>query len=263
MHVADDGPGRALVVDGATPELTVLPRALAILEEQEAGSPGTWFVDVGANIGTTVVPALVLHGFDKALAIEPEHENVRVLRANLALNLLTDRVHVVAAAASDQPGTAPFRRGKPTSDGWRAGAGSLAGTKPASFDETTVDVVSLDLLLEEQEVAPGDVGLLWLDVQGHEGNVFEGARRLLEKRPPVVFALRPRKLAKAGTLETTLATIAETYTHVVDLRPEGAGHEWTQVIRPAAELREIAARRQTTDVLAFAASDSARATSSG
>lgn len=255
VDVRDRGPGGALLLDGATPELDILPRALTILDERAAPRRRSWFVDVGANIGTTVVPAVARHGFERAIAIEPEPENVRVLRANVALNAVGDRVEVVAAAAGEVKGEAAFRRGRPVDAGWRAGAGALAIGRPAGPGDPTVAVVTVDSILAERAVAPADVGLLWLDVQGHEGSVLKGAETLLRDRAPVVFALRGRKLAKAGTLDYTLDTIEATYSHVVDLRPADERGTWQRDVRPASALREIVASRRTTDVLAFSGAD--------
>lgn len=265
VDVDDDGPGRGILLHGSTPELHALPLALRILGGHGALRSRSWFIDVGANIGTTVVPALALHGFERAIAIEPEADNVRVLRANLALNDVDGRAEVVAAAASDAPGIAAFRRGKTTRGGWRAGAG--ARTSADDIDATLVDAVALDDLLAERGIAPADVGLLWLDVQGHEGHVLMGAPKLMETKPPLVFAARARKLAKAGTLEFLIDAIAATYPCVVDLRASG-DHE----VRPGSDVGGLVQPGQTTDVLAFdpgegrplaAASASARVTSSG
>ena len=92
-------------------ELRVLETALALL-----GSAGGTFVDVGAYLGTATLAAL-RSGFSAAVAVEPEPETVRLLRANVALNGVDERVRVVAAALSDQAGTAqldlgPGSRGK-------------------------------------------------------------------------------------------------------------------------------------------------------
>ena len=69
-------------------EFVVLDRALQTLREHGVATQGGTIVDVGANIGTTVVPALVVHGFERGVAIEPDPENRKVLRASLALSEL-------------------------------------------------------------------------------------------------------------------------------------------------------------------------------
>jgi hypothetical protein len=51
---------------------------------EHLGAHGT-LIDVGANVGVTTLPALRRFGFERAIAIEPSPDNVRLLRAALAL----------------------------------------------------------------------------------------------------------------------------------------------------------------------------------
>jgi hypothetical protein len=50
---------------------------------EQVGAHGI-LIDVGANVGVTTVPALCRFGFEKAIAIEPSPDNLRLLRAVLA-----------------------------------------------------------------------------------------------------------------------------------------------------------------------------------
>jgi hypothetical protein len=54
-------------------------------------APGDYFIDAGANVGTWSLLA-ALHAQASVLAIEPAPDTLRVLRANIALNGLEDRV---------------------------------------------------------------------------------------------------------------------------------------------------------------------------
>lgn len=242
VSVGDDGPGRALTIFGTTPEFDVMPRALSILHSNGTPTDGTVLVDVGANIGTTSLPAVQQHGFGRSIAIEPERENVRALRASVALNELEDRIDVVVAAAGAEPGTAPFRRGKRTRNGWRAGAGRLG---VEGEDVETVPVVTVDGELASRNVRPDRVGMLWIDVQGHEGHVLAGAPGLVRRACPVVFAVRPRKLARAGSLALLIELIRSRYAYVVDLRHGDC------VPRPADRVEAVIGSTTTSDILAF------------
>jgi FkbM family methyltransferase len=220
-----------------------------LLRESGAAPDGRVFVDVGANIGTTTLPALARYGFERAIAVEPEPENVRLLRANAALNRLDQRVVVVEAAVGSSPGRAAFRRGKQTRHGWRAGAGSLLKADRSGGPE--IEIVTVDGVLAELGVDPASVGLLWLDVQGYEGHALAGATGLIDAGVPVVFASRPRKLAKAGKLDELVERIATGYTQVADLRPTAAVEGWQPAPRPAIEIEGLLQARATTDILAF------------
>jgi hypothetical protein len=114
-----------------------------------------------------------------------------------------------------------------------------------------VDVVTVDGVLSARQIPPGDVGMLWLDVQGHEGHVLAGAPEALRAAPPLVFAARSRKMTRAGEYDSMLDAIIRTYASVVDLRPAPGSAAWTATVRPTSELEQLLAERKTTDLLAF------------
>ena len=61
-------------------------------------------IDIGANIGPICIPAVKRNYVKQAIAIEPGPDNARLLRANVALNSLHDRiiVHECAVGASEE-----------------------------------------------------------------------------------------------------------------------------------------------------------------
>ena len=101
---------------------------------------------------------------------------------------MASRVRVVEAAVSDSVGTR------------RLAISSKHGGHRVRKTGWPVDAVTLDAEID------GDVGLIWIDVQGHEGQVFMGARRLLAHRPPVVVEVSPAQLRLSGTYEAFLET---------------------------------------------------------
>jgi hypothetical protein len=100
-------------------------------------------------------------------------------------------------------------------------------------------------------IDPGQVGLLWMDIQGHEGHALAGARMLVTRGVPVVFEFSPEHLQLAGGTDLLLDTVAEHYTHVVDLAGMRRGEQPDFV--PAAKARELLSGYVTTftDVLAI------------
>jgi FkbM family methyltransferase len=240
---SDDGPGGALFVWRVLPEFAALRRAVDLLAANGESPAGRLLVDVGANIGTTCLPAVARLGFAGAVAIEPDRRNARVLRANADLNGLSELVAVVEAAAGDEEGEATFVAGKTTKGGrHRSGAGALHSDREGD----AVRVVTVDAELERRSVAPGEVGLLWADVQGHEAKVARGAQSLLEASRPFVFAARIGKLERVGDSEKLVSLIGKHYRYVVELRDTGPTD-----LRPAAQLEELLRASPMTDVLAL------------
>ena len=100
------GVGYGTFVTGTFDE-EVLRRMLVQLEQhrQITTLRGMTILEVGANIGTETVSLLKRHGAERVLAFEPDAENVRFLRANLALNGLHDRAEIHEMALSDVDAT--------------------------------------------------------------------------------------------------------------------------------------------------------------
>ncbi len=232
ISTSDTGVGRDVFVAGRRPEFIVLKRAIEVI-----GTPreGATLVDVGANIGTTTIPALLRFGFADAVAIEPGEESVRLLTAACALNGLTSRVHVVWAAASDHDGTVPLNTSTSSAGTFEVAAGEGA---------TEVRSVTVDSLAD-----PARVGLLWVDAQGHEGHVIGGATRVLAARPPAVLSLRPEKLRRSGGLERYVETLCATYAQVADLRAPGLREDWRAQLEPVEALQRYVAENRKTDLL--------------
>lgn len=186
---------------------------------------GTIFVDVGANIGTATIPALLRFGAARALAFEPDERSFRLLRHNLLENDLTERVVAERAAVWDEPGVAVFET---VDSNWGDGrVRTTPGPVPGSFQEdqrttTEVPLVTLDAFVAEHGVEPGRIGLLWVDAQGAEFHVLNGARSILSSGVPVVMEYWPYGLRRAGGLRELSGLVAEHYTSIVDLRLEPA-----------------------------------------
>jgi FkbM family methyltransferase len=210
--------GRSLFAKQGRGELLVLGRAVAAIEGlfgPDALANRT-FVDVGANIGTTTIPAVLSHGFDSAVAIEPEPENVRVLRLNVLINDLEDRVNVLAVAVSNEAGRSDLvvnreRGGKH----WIATDPSKLKRKSTAPDSTilTVETVTLDHLVETGVIEAKDTGLLWMDAEAHEGHILEGASSLLARGTPLVLEWNPVILDRMGDRGKLERAVAENYTH--------------------------------------------------
>jgi FkbM family methyltransferase len=252
--------GRHLFVKRSRPEFRVLRRAVAVLEilAGDEAVANQVFIDVGANIGTATVCALVSHGFGSAVACEPEPENYRLLKTNLAANGLDAKVSCVRAAVSDRLGRADLV--VPRESGgfsWialdrdrieeiernRPRRAELPEGEELAIDVTEVDVVTLDRLTETGVVDPGDAGMLWIDAEGHEGHILEGATALTGRGVPIVFEFEPAGLDERGDRGKVQGIAEVSYTHFVDVRrPERDKSRSRFELRPVSELGHHAER---------------------
>ena len=188
--------GRHVYVEGGW-ERRLLLRTLALAEVEPQGA---YFVEVGANIGTTTVAAARQGAH--VLAFEPAPLNYRLLRANVAVNLLDEHVTATQAACSDTPGTLTMRL-SPVNHG---------DHRIDPTGDVQVPVVRLDDALGGRHV-----DLLWVDTQGHEASVFAGAPQTLAARPPLLVELWPSVL---GETLPAFAKAVSGYERVLDMCDE-------------------------------------------
>ena len=144
--------------------------------------PGDRVVDVGANIGDTVLTAAMMVGRSgSVIGLEPHPGTFRFLRENVALNGARNvELHNVAAgSASGAARLSDDRR----DDMNRIDGGSLP-----------VTVQRLDDLI----TSPDPIALLKVDVEGYEKFVFEGAPGVLKRTRCVHFEVSSLHFARFG-----------------------------------------------------------------
>jgi len=137
-------------------------------------------MDIGANIGLSVLTFAALLPQGRIITAEPAPRTVQALRETLALNRLEDRVVVEAAAVSSAPGEALFDADAAHSAGSRI---VTEGTMDrARLAPVAVPVTTLDALVAAHGLTRLD--LVKVDVEGFEGDVLDGAREAIARLRP-------------------------------------------------------------------------------
>lgn len=210
---------------------------------------GKTFIDVGANIGTSTVDALLHFGFAGAVCFEPDPRNFRLLRANLWLNDLDARATCFQLAASDTDGIASLLLNSINSGDHR-----IVGRRAEQSRSDRIQTVScarIDTLVNAGEIDLEQTGLVWLDTQGHEPAVLSGAKSILRAGIPVVIEYWPTHLRATESLEQLEQLISSHYGTVVDLRLLSHGLESEAVLSSdrIAEMRSRYTGDELTDLL--------------
>ena len=137
------------------------------------------FVDIGANIG--LYSLAFSDWFSSTVAIEANPQTYRILVANLALR---DKASVTPLCVGASNASAEVEIHVPTNGnlGW-ATLSSTHHKLPTKA--VPVSIRPLDHILRDCDGPP--VTLLKIDVEGHEQQVLEGARRILEDDGPIVL----------------------------------------------------------------------------
>jgi FkbM family methyltransferase len=194
------------------------------------------FVDIGAHIGTHTIYALRTARFRRAVAFEPEPRNARLLAMNVDINRLGDAVVIVRKAAGSVKGSALLHL-HPRNTGAHA-----IGVPPSVDGQAAIEVPTARIEDELQAlgIAPGEVGLVWVDAEGYEPQVLDGLGGIMTSAVPLTFEFTPSRYT-AGMKERLVALLARHYTTVHSL-----GRRDT-----TAPVAALASREHTDDVLVY------------
>jgi FkbM family methyltransferase len=153
-------------------------------------APGMTVFDVGAHVGYyTRLASSIVGERGRVVAFEPDPHNCELLVQNVRRSGLRNVEVVNVAVGASERSVELFR-----DPDW---AGDHRTHAVAGREAVTVQCTSLDAYCASG-IRPD---VLKIDVQGAEGEVFAGMRRLLAEAPPrAVFAeFWPRELAAVGT----------------------------------------------------------------
>jgi FkbM family methyltransferase len=141
---------------------------------------GDVLFDVGANIGLYSLYAARRHPGMRIVAFEPEYANLHLLRDNIVLNGLGDRIEPYALALGDRSGLSRLHLSDftPGAALHTEDVGRPAPVHPAQAVVGTegICVMRMDDFCEAHGMTPTAIKI---DVDGNEHRVLEGARRML------------------------------------------------------------------------------------
>ena len=138
------------------------------------GNKNNVFIDVGANVGYHSLYASLL--FKKVIAFEPVPEVFRQFKKSIKLNGFRN-VSAYNLACSSKNGKSYIH--------FKNGAhGGAALRKRKTSHSISINTVSLDNFLKKYR---HKIGLIKIDVEGHEFHVIKGMEKIIKKRKPVII----------------------------------------------------------------------------
>lgn len=157
-------------------------------------------LDIGANVGTSVIYFRNAIGSDcKFYAVEPVTENHNLLNANCALNGFYD-IKTYKCGISDTPGDAQMDINPDNMGNCKiAGTDSaklVQGEGDITYVGETVSLMTLDSFIAENKIALNSPALFWIDVEGHEPEVFRSGMDNFRNSDSAVFIEFNPKLYK-------------------------------------------------------------------
>ena len=145
-------------------------------------SPGTLFIDIGANIGAYAIPLAKAFPNIQVHAFEPHPGALGRFKRNTALNNIHNMT-VFNIGIAAQSGRLSFH-GFDIKDYGISSFMAPQDTENKKYDTFPVDVKSLDEIYKDTDQR---TSLIKIDVQGYEIEVLKGAQKLIAAQRPYIF----------------------------------------------------------------------------
>lgn len=185
-------------------ELDLVNEAMPLIREVMGFQKGRGvLIDIGANNGVISIGMMLAQEMARAVAIEPEPRNFGHLTTNVALNGLQDRISCLHCAASSESTLLTLELSSSNYGDHRIRS-RTADSVADLMEESRRPVIQvpaepLDEIVGRLGLPDNEELVLWVDVQGFEGHVFQGAEGLLSRGLPVVSEIWPYGIVRAGT----------------------------------------------------------------
>jgi FkbM family methyltransferase len=196
-----------------------------------------YMVDLGANIGVTSIPYVHFGWVEQSIAVEANEDNFKLLQENVILNNLSDRIFPLHYAATESTSELIMEKSEENSGDHRV----RMTDRPGALHEErrAVSRVKGEPLQNLVRLAPVDLTgktiLVWIDIQGHEGYCFRGAKDWLRATKAIAIAeLWPYGILRADmSLEVFEEIVASIWSHYYR-------HENNQFVKhPISDLRGL------------------------
>ena len=192
----------------------------------DAIKPGDTVLDIGAQAGYfTLVASRRVGEKGKAIAFEPFPQNTAFIKAHCKLNNCNN-VTLLEAAVGGSKSTRTFQSAS-------VFMGHLSDS-PASEEETeseddlTVDVVTLDDLIEDNQFLVPNV--MKIDTEGMEYWVLQGGKKLIQENRPVLFIATHGKKNQGRTLQ-----LLKDWGYEIEMVGNGTARNADYIAKPTSE----------------------------
>ena len=168
-------------------------RLLSVLRQKNLLQQEKVLLELGGNIGTQTLYFALSKTFRHIVTVEPDPRNFKLLRTNIDQNGLGEQITAINTAAGESEGTLDFFM-------HRDNHGKSSALRQSERDiEIKVPVKPVTAMLADAGVAPEDIGLVWMDIEGYEPVAARSMRPLLQRRVPFYMEFSPVFYGPAGS----------------------------------------------------------------
>jgi len=166
-----------------------------------------YLINVGSHVGTTLIPAIKYKLFDHCIAFEPSIDNYRLLKANININKIEKKVTLFN-----------FGLSKKIYNGYLKNNPHNSGDHRVVKLKKGTEKIKLNILDNFTSKINKKNSIILIDAQGHEPEIFLGAKKTLKKKVPLIFELMPN-LINENQLKIIFNAILH-YKKLIDLKEE-------------------------------------------
>ena len=164
-------------------DYSILTKAIKFLGKKHSKST---LVNIGAHIGSTCIPAIKENKFKNSIAFEPTKKTFKLLQSNIFLNEVDDKIRAYNLAISNKKANLYLAIKR----------GNIGGNYISKNKQKNTEIVKSDILDNYTYNLNKNNSLIFMDVEGHEPNIFLGAKKTIKKKIPIVFEFYPSLLDK-------------------------------------------------------------------
>ena len=163
-----------------------------LIEERFPNSKDFTAVDIGANIGNHSVFFSKL--FKQVISFEPNPVTFEVLKINSKYASATKNITPVCLGLSNSKAKLNFRI-NPTN----IGGSSIVSVDDKVQDNSALSLISVDKADDLSALQAQKIGLIKIDIEGHEIYALEGAKRLIKNNMPYILFEQGQSEVQNGT----------------------------------------------------------------
>lgn len=191
-----------------------LASAIRLLEAHRNDSRGA-VLNLGAHVGTTLIPMLQTGFFREGLAVEPAPKNAVLLKKNLETNGLSHHTRIARVAIGERLGKSVLHLSRTNSGNHTLCANKLVWNpfRP----KVKVGLTTVDRLLADWGLEPKDVSLVAMDIQGYEEQAISGGRSLFSLSPALILEMDHHYLDGQPRLHSLCQSLESHYQSFYDL----------------------------------------------
>ncbi len=185
------------------------------------------FLDIGGNIGTTSIYCkMKLKKEFKYIAFEPLTVSEKLFAANAVINGVSSDISIQKVALSDQQ-----RERVPMVINYQNWGGSGLALNEGTSDSVNegdemVETTTLDHFLEENHIDRSSIKYIWIDVEGHEPEVLQGAALLYQKYEiPTCLEFNPNHYIVNHTYEKMVKMLEKYFDRFIVYQQAADGKE--------------------------------------